>query len=277
MSAVVIAGNTSGTVTLQAPDVSGSTTLNLPTISGGTLVTTNASGYALFGTGTTAYGSDYIQIANTGAANIAQFRFSNTASSASIKHYKSRGTTLGSFTAVQNGDTLSTYYSYGSDGTAWVTPVQFYTSVDGTVSTGIIPSKFTILTTNSAGTQADQFSVRANGDTQFNSGYGSVATAYGCRAWVNFNGTGTVAIRASGNVTSITDGGTGIYTVNFTTALPDANYETNAMTSDDSSAAAFCYLSGTTGSASTSSIIVRVVNTSGTPVDRTTVAVSIHR
>jgi hypothetical protein len=39
---------------------------------------------------------------------------------------------------------------------------------------------------------------------QFNSGYGSVATAYGCRAWVNFNGTGTVAIRASGNVTSIT-------------------------------------------------------------------------
>ena len=45
-----------------------------------------------------------------------------------------------------------------------------------------------------------------------------------CRAWVNFNGTGTVAIRASFNVTSITDNGTGDYTVNFTTALPDANY-----------------------------------------------------
>jgi hypothetical protein len=59
---------------------------------------------------------------------------------------------------------------------------------------------------------------------QFNSGYGSVATAYGCRAWVNFNGTGTVAIRASGNVTSITDNATGDYTVNFTTAMPDANY-----------------------------------------------------
>jgi hypothetical protein len=59
---------------------------------------------------------------------------------------------------------------------------------------------------------------------QFNSGYGSVATAYGCRAWVNFNGTGTVAIRASGNVSSITDNGTGDYTVNFTTAMPDANY-----------------------------------------------------
>jgi hypothetical protein len=62
------------------------------------------------------------------------------------------------------------------------------------------------------------------GDFKMNSGYGSVATAYGCRAWVNFNGTGTVAIRASANVTSITDNGTGDYTVNFTTSMPDANY-----------------------------------------------------
>ena len=45
-----------------------------------------------------------------------------------------------------------------------------------------------------------------------------------CRAWVNFNGTGTPAIRASFNVTSITDNGTGDYTVNFTTAMPDANF-----------------------------------------------------
>lgn len=44
------------------------------------------------------------------------------------------------------------------------------------------------------------------------------------KAWVNFNGTGTVAIRDSFNVTSITDGGTGDYTINFTTAMPDANY-----------------------------------------------------
>jgi hypothetical protein len=45
-----------------------------------------------------------------------------------------------------------------------------------------------------------------------------------CAAWVNFNGTGTVAIRASYNVSSITDNGTGDYTVNFTNALADANY-----------------------------------------------------
>ena len=47
---------------------------------------------------------------------------------------------------------------------------------------------------------------------------------YTCKAWVNFNGTGTVAIRASGNVSSITDNGTGDYTINFTNAMPDANY-----------------------------------------------------
>jgi hypothetical protein len=50
------------------------------------------------------------------------------------------------------------------------------------------------------------------------------APIYAARAWVNFNGTGTVAIRASGNVSSITDNGTGDYTVNFTTAMADANY-----------------------------------------------------
>jgi hypothetical protein len=44
------------------------------------------------------------------------------------------------------------------------------------------------------------------------------------RAWVNFNGTGTVAIRTAFNVTSITDNGTGDYTLNFTNALTDANY-----------------------------------------------------
>lgn len=47
---------------------------------------------------------------------------------------------------------------------------------------------------------------------------------YTAKAWVNFNGTGTVAIRAAGNVSSITDNGTGDYTINFTTAMPDANY-----------------------------------------------------
>jgi len=56
------------------------------------------------------------------------------------------------------------------------------------------------------------------------------APIYACRAWVNFNGAGTVAIRASGNVSSITDNGTGDYTVNFTTAMQDVNYAVTANT-----------------------------------------------
>ena len=62
------------------------------------------------------------------------------------------------------------------------------------------------------------------GNLSFNSGFGSAGVAFGCRAWVNFNGTGTVAIRGSGNVSSITDNGTGDYTVNFTNAMPDDSY-----------------------------------------------------
>ena len=54
------------------------------------------------------------------------------------------------------------------------------------------------------------------------------APSYSARAWANFNGTGTVAIRASGNVSSITDNGTGDYTVNFSTAMSDANYSVTA-------------------------------------------------
>jgi len=60
---------------------------------------------------------------------------------------------------------------------------------------------------------------------------------YKCRAWVNFDGTGAVDIRASGNVSSITDNGTGNYYVNFTSAMSDVNYVTNLSHGAYSSAA----------------------------------------
>lgn len=90
------------------------------------------------------------------------------------------------------------------------------------------------------------------------SALGNVGTApvYAARAWVNFNGTGTVAIRASGNVSSITDNGTGDYTVNFTTAMPDANYswvsesgnftDNNGAASSASSCRVRCFSKSTT-------------------------------
>ena len=87
---------------------------------------------------------------------------------------------------------------------------------------------------------------------------------YTCKAWVNFNGTGTVAIRASGNVSSITDGGVGVYTVNFTTALPDANYAVVAtassygqVTNDTFTTSSFRFL---TANASASGLVDLVDN-----------------
>lgn len=64
-----------------------------------------------------------------------------------------------------------------------------------------------------------------SGNLKFNSGYGSAATAYGCRAWVNYSATaGSTSIRGSGNISSITYNAVGDHTLNFSTAMPDANY-----------------------------------------------------
>jgi hypothetical protein len=124
------------------------------------------------------------------------------------------------------------------------------------------PSTASALTLTLPTTTGTAVIQNASNNLLMNSGYGSDAVAYGCRAWVNFNGTGTVAIRASGNVSSITDSGTGAYTVNFTTALADANYAGVVMTgtyqalaSNDASApttTAFAFISRQSNSPATS-------------------------
>jgi hypothetical protein len=94
----------------------------------------------------------------------------------------------------------------------------------GDLNTGIFfPAADTIAFTE-GGTEAMRIDSSAN--LQFNSGFGSVATAFGCRAWFNLNGQGVISIRGSGNISSMTDNGTGDYTANFTNALTDANYST---------------------------------------------------
>jgi len=95
---------------------------------------------------------------------------------------------------------------------------------------------------------------------------------YMCRAWVNFNGTGTVAIRASGNVTSITDNGTGDYTVNFTTAMPDANYAVTGGIVGNTSSGLMVSTSSTT-----SAFRFNVITTGGVNTDRDTLSLSIFR
>ena len=78
--------------------------------------------------------------------------------------------------------------------------------------------------TANASASTGAVNVDASDNLQFNSGYGSTATAYGCRAWVYFNGTGTLAINGSGGVSSVTDSSTGQYVVNFSQTMPDTNF-----------------------------------------------------
>ena len=131
------------------------------------------------------------------------------------------------------------------------------------------------------GTTLTASALSVTNNLSFNSGYGSSAVAYGCRAWVNFNGTGTPAIRASGNVSSITDNGTGDYTVNFTTAMPDANYAVIASVStDNSNNAVSINTQSTQGSVSaptTTAVRMQIARAAVGYVDSEYVNVSIFR
>jgi len=101
------------------------------------------------------------------------------------------------------------------------------------------------------------------------------APIYGARAFVNFNGTGVVAIRASGNVSSITDNGTGNYTVNFTTAMPDADY--SVVTCADNTNASFLRLNNNDAVPTTSAVRISSINTSFAPADILFANVAIFR
>jgi len=92
-------------------------------------------------------------------------------------------------------------------------------------------------------------------------------------AWVNFNGTGTVAIRSSYNVSSITDNGTGDYTVNFATALSDANYVANVTTQSGGIAGAVTLDSLT--ARTTTALRVGALTTAGSFVDSAQMGVAV--
>jgi len=99
------------------------------------------------------------------------------------------------------------------------------------------------------------------------------APSYSARAWVNFNGTGTVAIRDSGNVSSITDNSTGNYRVNFTTAMSDANYAVADSISgsplSDTMGGAYTYSAG--------SFLINTRNGINAQADRITISVVVFR
>ena len=97
------------------------------------------------------------------------------------------------------------------------------------------------------------------------------------KAWVNFNGTGTVAIRASYNVSSITDNGTGDYTVNFTTALADANYCAQATGGGGAGANWRGFLQVPFNAPTTSALRLTTPDDNSTPIDVAYIHVAIFR
>ena len=135
--------------------------------------------------------------------------------------------------ASNNGTTAVTINTSQNVGIGTTTPASKLDVFADTVTFGDTGSfKFAIngtnvLFKNGAGGATECMRITSGGDLRFNSGYGSVATAYGCRAWCSLNGTSTIAIRGSGNISSVTDLDTGNYQYNFATAMPDANYGTS--------------------------------------------------
>lgn len=222
---------------------------------GTTNVTVTAAGNVGIGTSSPNTRLQINSTANTASNNIA---------------WDSTGATL---TAVFNGTSAAdagasiAFNDQGTAGLAAIKGAREATSGNGYLS---------FLTRSGSGGQyaTERARITSGGDFQFNSGYGSVATAYGCRAWVNFNGTGTVAIRASGNVTSITDNGTGIYTVNFTTAMPDANY---CVVSGANNGYPLGILDASSGGANPTTSAVRIISFLTTATDVPYVCVAIFR
>lgn len=147
----------------------------------------------------------------------------------------------------------------------------------GDTNTGIFFSAADTIDFAEGGAAVGQFDSSAN--FKFNSGYGSVATAFGCRAWVNFNGQGTVTIRASGNVSSITDNNTGNYSINFTTAMPDTNYSCVSSTNQGTNAATNYIAVALTQTLNSSSvdILCRPAASSDTKIDLDIILVSVFR
>lgn len=159
----------------------------------------------------------------------------------------------GSMWVDLTGDNVYFCVDASSGAAVWYQPVST-TKAQGMANKAITASTFggtlnngVVATTQGANDNSLKVATTAYVDAAVAAGSDSVA------AWVNFNGTGTVAIRAQKNVSSITDLGVGTYRVNFTTALPDANY----------SAVAGCdgvgpdYSHATASSYATTSVVVR--------------------
>jgi hypothetical protein len=142
---------------------------------------------------------------------------------------KSRGTTRGSVTSLVNNDIAGIVQFDGADGTNLVAGALIRADVEGTPGTNDMPMRMVFATRASGGLGAvERMRITSAGGLGFNAGFGSVAPAFGCRAWVYFDaGGGTILVRASGGVSSVTRNSAGNHTVNLSTTMPDTNFCVN--------------------------------------------------
>lgn len=204
--------------------------------------------------------SDWVRVTSTGRVGIgvtapaAGFHVGSTAAGTSIGNIYIAPTTAGQ----------ARYHLYNGGAQAeWMFGQKTSTDHDFKLSKSV------------AGSESDYLAITTGGLLKFDSGYGSAATAYGCRAWVNFDGTGAgntnQTIRASGNVASVYKNSTGNYQVNFATAMPDANYAV-AVTSSGGNGVAARIVNRTT-----TSFTIYTPNTEGTFVDGDFVSATVFR
>ena len=207
---LVLAGATSGSATVQATDAT-TVTLTLPATSG-TLVST--------GSVPAAGSTTQVQYNSSGVlAGSSSFVFDGTNVGIGTSSPASYGKLA--VTGVSNLGVDQTDYIgiQGGGGTARIDTFGGNTNVNMALSTKGTGA-FYIWRGGYGGTNT--LLIDGSSNLQFNSGYGSVATAYGCRAWVSFNSDGS--IRAGGNVSSVSVVNSSSYNVNLTTAMPDTNY-----------------------------------------------------
>jgi hypothetical protein len=228
--------NTVGSVGIAADEsnTGASTNINFR-VDGTERARIDSSGRLLVGTSSsisTANGfTPSVQVAGASTlAAISAGRYAANANPPQFALQKSRNATIGSHTVVNSGDEVGGISFEGSDGSAFIQAALITAAVDGTPGSNDMPGRLVLSTTaDGASSPTERMRITSSGTYFATAPNGSTLyPAFWCRAWVNFNGTGTVAIRASGNVSSITDNGTGSYTVNFTTTMPDTNYCTVA-------------------------------------------------
>jgi hypothetical protein len=195
--------NSSGSLAGSANMVFDGTTLTANALKSATVGSPSATALTLQSAGTTAVTVDTSQNVGIGT----------TSPNAKLQVANSTAGQTG-FQVTSNGN-AAVYIDYtGNGANYWQSSgTNFWTSVGGGTT---------------------RMSLDSSGNLAFNSGYGSAATAYGCRAWVKFTGS-SGSISASGGVSSITRNSTGHYTVNLSFTMPDANYSVTAMPFNQSS------------------------------------------